>query len=33
MTNGMRFAYLVAHLAAISLGVAAAIALVRWVGG
>lgn len=33
MTSGLRLAYLVAHLAAIALGIAAAIALVRWVGG
>lgn len=33
MTSGMRIAYLVAHLAAIALGILAAIDLVRWVGG
>jgi len=33
MTNGVRIAYLVAHLAAIVLGIAAGIGLVDWVGG
>jgi hypothetical protein len=33
MTNGMRWAYLAAHLAAIALGIWAATALIAWVGG
>lgn len=33
MTNGMRVAYLLAHLAAIAFGIYGAIRLVAWVGG
>ena len=33
MTNGMRVAYLLVHLAAIAFGVWGAIRLAAWVGG
>jgi hypothetical protein len=33
MTNGLRWAYLAAHLAAVALGIWGGAALVAWVGG